>query len=317
MENDEKNCSPLSQIAKINLDPDSYSIVYDILDKYYQSKNSKYKFMIDTMCYEKKEDEFFDRYLTSELQRMSLILSDPKWFDDCMYPDRDRSDLKNVITFYKDILTFRDYFAAKGIEVSSNEIFNLFVDIRDNHRSKFFKSRIDAIFEAIEPKIIDSKSLHEIIKEYAIHYFTDNKYDEQGERSLITYSIWILPALLSKFGFEYRQDQSTTELRNLLKDVLREIRLEAFDRNIESSYEKTSSFFNDTKLIQNTSRDSISSVTKMEVWRRDEGRCVKCGSRYNLEYDHIIPVSKGGSNTSRNIELLCQDCNRKKSDKIM
>ena len=41
-----------------------------------------------------------------------------------------------------------------------------------------------------------------------------------------------------------------------------------------------------------------------------------CGSQKNLEFDHIIPVSKGGANTARNLQLLCQDCNRHKSDKI-
>jgi holliday junction DNA helicase RuvB len=64
------------------------------------------------------------------------------------------------------------------------------------------------------------------------------------------------------------------------------------------------------------SRDAIPSAVRREVWRRDEGKCVKCGSRKNLEYDHIIPVAEGGSNTARNIELLCQDCNRAKSDLI-
>ncbi|OQY98178.1 MAG: hypothetical protein B6D41_02670 [Chloroflexi bacterium UTCFX4] len=61
---------------------------------------------------------------------------------------------------------------------------------------------------------------------------------------------------------------------------------------------------------------AIPSHVRNEVWRRDEGRCVRCGSRENLEFDHIIPVSKGGSNTARNIELLCEPCNRKKSNKI-
>lgn len=60
----------------------------------------------------------------------------------------------------------------------------------------------------------------------------------------------------------------------------------------------------------------ISKSVRREVWRRDRGRCVECGSRVNLEYDHIIPFSKGGSNTGRNIQLLCQDCNRKKYNNL-
>ncbi|MBU4361271.1 HNH endonuclease [bacterium] len=61
----------------------------------------------------------------------------------------------------------------------------------------------------------------------------------------------------------------------------------------------------------------ISDKVKREVWRRDEGKCVQCGSRERLEYDHIIPISKGGSNTVRNIELLCEKCNREKSGNIV
>lgn len=60
----------------------------------------------------------------------------------------------------------------------------------------------------------------------------------------------------------------------------------------------------------------ITKKTRHEVWQRDEGRCVACRSNENLEFDHIIPLSKGGSNTVRNVQLLCQPCNRKKSDSI-
>jgi Holliday junction DNA helicase RuvB len=63
-------------------------------------------------------------------------------------------------------------------------------------------------------------------------------------------------------------------------------------------------------------RDSIPSEVRREVWRRDGGKCARCGSRENLEYDHIIPVSMGGSSTARNIELLCETCNRSKGGSI-
>ena len=51
---------------------------------------------------------------------------------------------------------------------------------------------------------------------------------------------------------------------------------------------------------------------KREVWRRDEGRCVECGSQELLSFHHIILFSMGGSNTARNIQILCEVCHRKK-----
>ena len=63
-------------------------------------------------------------------------------------------------------------------------------------------------------------------------------------------------------------------------------------------------------------RERIPESVRIAVWRRDGGKCARCGSREKLEYDHIVPVSKGGGNTARNIELLCESCNRKKSNNI-
>ncbi len=60
----------------------------------------------------------------------------------------------------------------------------------------------------------------------------------------------------------------------------------------------------------------ISKKVRKAVWMRDRGRCVECGSSRDLEFDHIIPVSKGGSNDAKNVQILCAKCNRKKSNKI-
>ena len=68
--------------------------------------------------------------------------------------------------------------------------------------------------------------------------------------------------------------------------------------------------------VKKPGREYIPSDVKIFVWRRDEGRCVECNSREHLEYDHIIPIAKGGSNTARNLQLLCERCNRKKGASI-
>lgn len=61
----------------------------------------------------------------------------------------------------------------------------------------------------------------------------------------------------------------------------------------------------------------IPSSVKIAVWKRDKGACVKCGSKDNLHFDHIIPYSKGGSSlVAENIQLLCARHNLEKRDKI-
>ena len=55
---------------------------------------------------------------------------------------------------------------------------------------------------------------------------------------------------------------------------------------------------------------------RQRVFQRYGGRCADCGATQYLEYDHIVPVAKGGSNTDANVQLLCRGCNLKKSDHI-
>jgi hypothetical protein len=63
-------------------------------------------------------------------------------------------------------------------------------------------------------------------------------------------------------------------------------------------------------------RERIPEDVRVFVWERDGGCCQRCGANEDLQFDHIVPVSKGGSNEANNVELLCSACNQKKSGDI-
>ena len=64
-------------------------------------------------------------------------------------------------------------------------------------------------------------------------------------------------------------------------------------------------------------RRIIPTAVKLEVWKRDGGKCIRCGSKTELHFDHIIPFSKGGTSLgAANVQLLCARHNLEKSAKI-
>ena len=88
---------------------------------------------------------------------------------------------------------------------------------------------------------------------------------------------------------------------------------------LSESVETLHEFVDGTLTINSkseNSRERIPDDVQMFVWNRDNGECVKCGTNENLAFDHIIPFSKGGSNTKRNLQILCDSCNSKKGNKI-
>jgi hypothetical protein len=73
-----------------------------------------------------------------------------------------------------------------------------------------------------------------------------------------------------------------------------------------------------SKIIRPTGNATrhIPQLIKQSVWLRDEGRCVNCSATSELQFDHIIPHSKGGANTVENIQILCRTCNSNKRARI-
>ncbi len=81
----------------------------------------------------------------------------------------------------------------------------------------------------------------------------------------------------------------------------------------------TSEPFTETSKTRSLGRGSIPFQTKLRVARRDNYTCQSCGSSLKddeLEFDHIIPVAKGGSFEEHNLRLACFDCNRRKGAKV-
>lgn len=60
-------------------------------------------------------------------------------------------------------------------------------------------------------------------------------------------------------------------------------------------------------------RRLIPTAVKLQVWKRDGGKCIECGATDELHFDHILPYSKGGTSlTADNVQLLCARHNLQK-----
>lgn len=51
-------------------------------------------------------------------------------------------------------------------------------------------------------------------------------------------------------------------------------------------------------------RTAVAESVRHAVWKRYAGTCQGCGSQSNLQFDYIIPVSLGGTNTEQNLQII-------------
>ena len=73
-----------------------------------------------------------------------------------------------------------------------------------------------------------------------------------------------------------------------------------------------------SKYLNRVSRRVIPTQVKLEVWKRDGGKCVVCGATNELHFDHDLPYSRGGTSISvDNVQILCARHNLEKSNHIV
>jgi 5-methylcytosine-specific restriction endonuclease McrA len=107
---------------------------------------------------------------------------------------------------------------------------------------------------------------------------------------------------------ETLRDQATEML--LIKHYV--LRRERHYERVKREVEALENF----ERLGHIAREPIPESVRLFVWQRDKGQCIKCGARERLEFDHIIPIAAGGSSTERNVQLLCEVCNRSKGSTI-
>jgi 5-methylcytosine-specific restriction endonuclease McrA len=112
--------------------------------------------------------------------------------------------------------------------------------------------------------------------------------------------IWSDKGLFDLIGCDYREEggRKVFRLRMRLTSEVTEHRLRAVaDKEVHSRL--------------------IPSWVKQEVYKRDKGSCVLCGSQDHLHFDHDLPYSRGGASlTPDNVRLLCARHNLEKAAKI-
>lgn len=64
-------------------------------------------------------------------------------------------------------------------------------------------------------------------------------------------------------------------------------------------------------MSKRTKALAVSSKVRIEVYIRDNGCCVLCGTPYNLQAAHYISRGRGGLGIAENLVMLCVECHRR------
>ncbi|MBQ5704532.1 MAG: HNH endonuclease [Alistipes sp.] len=73
-----------------------------------------------------------------------------------------------------------------------------------------------------------------------------------------------------------------------------------------------------TRNEKHLSIRTFSDAQKLSTYERQQGVCPLCGNKFGIEEmeaDHVTPWSQGGKTTIENCQMLCRECNRRKSSK--
>jgi 5-methylcytosine-specific restriction endonuclease McrA len=97
-----------------------------------------------------------------------------------------------------------------------------------------------------------------------------------------------------------------------------EKRLATFRQFHKNNPDKNREYHHRRRALILASAENHSAADIQRQYEGQRGRCWWCGNPVGSTYhvDHIIPLSRGGDNSARNICIACPSCNLSKQDRL-
>jgi 5-methylcytosine-specific restriction endonuclease McrA len=122
----------------------------------------------------------------------------------------------------------------------------------------------------------------------------------------------VAPRFTSNFGCVECLHSHTTKYFQKNRERLNERAREYAKQDVEGNRRRSWEAMHRNRSV---GRETVRLSEWKELLDKHGGRCVRCGSQDHIQVDHIIPLSKGGTNTLDNIQPLCRRCNSGKKNR--
>lgn len=215
-------------------------------------------------------------------------------------PNLDMQNFYDNPNFYIDISPL-DYLTYQLVHQKSNVL--RAIDSAERNK-KIFSSYLENVEEIQEFDKYDTE---------AVPFFEKTRkakekklFDDAKIKPVTNLTIQVVIGLTNINGV-YRAEKSDFFNSNEIKQV------------IEKLSQKNGVFYTNEDVWQSICRVERGKVTnriRFAVYNRDGNCCRRCGSTYDLEVDHIYPISKGGKSNFGNLQTLCHTCNSLKSNRV-
>ena len=161
--------------------------------------------------------------------------------------------------------------------------------------------------EIIEKCVMEQYDTEELLRNKNKLKMTELKEFNKAKQAPVVMFFIDVKLVLTNINGNYRSSKIERFYPNRISTIIHQLNQK------RGSYYTNEWIWNSICRVE---RGKVTNKMRFAIYNRDHNRCRRCGSRYNLEVDHIIPISKGGKSTYDNLQTLCHRCNVRKGSGI-